>query len=52
MDPAHMQWMSTAVQRGRYLYCANGSHMSMFDDQATYMGGLVRFIHDVSAGRF
>ncbi|MBI5878246.1 MAG: proline iminopeptidase-family hydrolase [Chloroflexi bacterium] len=52
MDPAHMEWMSTAVQRGRYLFCPNGSHMAMFDDQATYMAGLIRFMQDVDAGQF
>ncbi|HXB39326.1 MAG TPA: proline iminopeptidase-family hydrolase [Bacteroidia bacterium] len=48
MDPAHMQWMSTQVQNGTYLYCANGSHMSLYDDQQTYMAGLVKFIKEVN----
>jgi proline iminopeptidase len=52
MDPQHMEWMSGAVQRGRYLYCPNGSHMDMYDDQATYMPGLIQFLKDVDAGRF
>jgi len=33
MDPAHMEKMSTLVKKGRYLYCPNGSHMAMYDDQ-------------------
>nr|WP_214460458.1 proline iminopeptidase-family hydrolase [Flavihumibacter fluvii] len=44
MDPEHMKWMSTKVQNGTYLYCANGSHMSMYDDQETYMKGLISFL--------
>ena len=52
MDPEHMKWMSTQVQQGRFLFCANGSHMSMYDDQQTYMQGLVKFIKDVDEGNF
>lgn len=44
MDPSHMQWMATQVQHGTYLYCPNGSHMSMYDDQQVYMKGLVSFL--------
>jgi proline iminopeptidase len=47
MDPAHMEKMATLVKKGRYLYCPNGSHMAMYDDQKTYFDGLVKFIHDV-----
>jgi proline iminopeptidase len=49
MDPAHLQWMSTAVKCGRYLYCPNGSHLAMYDDQAVYFAGLTQFIRDVEA---
>jgi proline iminopeptidase len=52
MDPKHMEWMAGQVRHGRYLYCPQGSHMSMYDDQRTYFAGLVRFIQDVDAGRF
>ena len=51
MDPEHMKWMSTQVQHGRYLLCPNGSHMSMYDDQAHYFPGLIEFIKDVDAGK-
>jgi proline iminopeptidase len=51
MDPRHLAWMATAVQRGRYLACPNGSHMALYDDQAVYFRGLVEFIRDVDAGR-
>ncbi len=52
MDPKHMEMMAGVVKHGRYLYCPNGSHLAMYDDQATYMQGVVQFIHDVDAGRF
>jgi proline iminopeptidase len=51
MDPAHMQWMSTQVKNGSYLYCPNGSHMSMWDDQETYFKGLITFIKETNAGK-
>lgn len=51
MDPKHMAWMAKTFPKGRYLYCANGSHMAMYDDQATYFSGLIRFIKDVNAGK-
>jgi proline iminopeptidase len=47
MDPAHMKWMSTQLPNGRFLLCANGSHMSMYDDQQTYMAGLIKFLKEV-----
>ena len=46
MDPAHMEWMASAFPNGRYLYCANGSHMDMYDDQQTYMEGVIRFLKE------
>ena len=52
MDPKHMEWMAGALGKGRYLYCPNGSHMAMYDDQKVYFTGLVQFIRDVNAGRF
>ena len=30
----------------------DGSHLAQFDDQKTYMDGLIRFIQDVDSGRF
>ena len=50
MDPKHMQWMATQFKNGSYLYCPNGSHMAMYDDQLTYMNGLIKFIKGVDAG--
>lgn len=52
MDPKHMKWMASAVQNGRYLYCPNGSHLAMYDDQKTYFDGLIKFIRDVDSGGF
>ena len=51
MDPKHMQWMSTQVQNGSFLLCKNGSHLSMYDDQKTYMKGLIRFIKGINEGQ-
>ena len=52
MDPKHMEMMSKAVARGRYLFCPNGSHLAMYDDQTTYFTGLTSFIRDVDSGKF
>ena len=51
MDPAHMEWMSKQVKRGRYLSCPEGSHLAMYDDQRTYFDGVIRFLQDVDRGR-
>ena len=50
MDPRHMEWMSTQLPKGHYLYCPNGSHLAIYDDQQTYVTGLVKFIKDVDSG--
>ena len=51
MDPEYMKWMAGQVQHGRYLYCPEGSHLDMYDDQKTYMDGVIQFIKDVDAGK-
>ena len=51
MDPAHMEMMAKRVQHGRYLFCPNGSHFAMYDDQQTYFTGLVQFLRDVDGGK-
>jgi proline iminopeptidase len=51
MDPAHMKWMSRQLPRGRYLYCPNGSHLALYDDQQTWFTGLIKFLTDVDAGK-
>ena len=50
MDPAHMEMMSKKVQKGRYLFCPEGSHMALYDDQKVYMDGVIKFILDVDRG--
>jgi proline iminopeptidase len=47
MDPEHMKWMSTQVKNGTYLYCPNGGHMAMYDDQEVYFKGLIDFVNKV-----
>ena len=47
MDPEYMKWMSTQVQHGSFLYCPNGSHTAMYDDQEVYFKGLIGFIKGV-----
>ncbi|MDF5717129.1 MAG: proline iminopeptidase-family hydrolase [Rhizonema sp. NSF051] len=49
MDPEHMEWMAKAVSKGRYLFCPQGSHLAIYDDQKVYFEGLIQFIHDVDA---
>jgi proline iminopeptidase len=44
MDPAQMKKIAASVRRGRYLHCPKGSHLALYDDQQTYMDGLIRFI--------
>jgi proline iminopeptidase len=51
MDPKHMEWMSTQVKRGRYLYCPEGSHLSLYDDPQVYFAGVLRFLRDVDQGK-
>jgi proline iminopeptidase len=51
MDPKYMQWMSTQVKNGKSLYCLNGSHLAMWDDQQVFMNGVIGFIKDVDAGK-
>lgn len=52
MDPKHMEAMARSFKRGRYLFCPNGSHMAMYDDQETYVKGVVKFLKDVDSGVF
>jgi proline iminopeptidase len=52
MDPNAMEEQSKMVQHGRYLYCPNGSHFCMWDDQKIFMGGVIKFIKDVDEGNF
>lgn len=51
MNPEAMKAQSKLVQKGRFLYCANGSHLAMWDDQKVFMAGVTTFIKDVDAGK-
>ena len=51
MDPKAMEEQSKLVKNGRFLYCPNGSHLSMWDDQQVFMGGVIKFINDVNASK-
>lgn len=44
MDPEYMKWMAMQFVNGESLICANGSHMSMYDDQEAYFQGLIAFL--------
>lgn len=52
MDPKAMEEQSKMVKKGHYLYCPNGSHLAMWDDQTVFMSGVIKFIHDVNEGKF
>lgn len=52
MDPKYMKWMAEQIPHARYLYCATGSHLCLYDDQKVYMHGVIKFIEDVDKGRF
>jgi len=52
MDPNVMEEQSKMVQHGRYLYCPNGSHFCMWDDQKVFMSGVIKFIKDVDQHTF
>jgi proline iminopeptidase len=47
MDPAAMEAQSKMVKHGSYLYCPNGSHLSMWDDQQVFMNGVIDWIKKV-----
>ena len=52
MEPAQMEKIAKGVKKGRYLFCPNGAHFDMYDDQQVYMRGVTQFIFDVDSGRF
>ncbi|MBK9285171.1 MAG: proline iminopeptidase-family hydrolase [Sphingobacteriaceae bacterium] len=47
MDPKAMEEQSKLVKNGTYLYCPNGSHLAMWDDQEVFMNGVIDFIHSI-----
>lgn len=52
MEPAQMEKIAGDVKKGRYLFCPNGSHLAIYDDQTVYMAGIIQFLFDVDSGRF
>jgi proline iminopeptidase len=50
MDPEFMEMMAGKLPRGTYLFCPDGSHMAMYDDQVTYFNGILDFIRGVELG--
>lgn len=48
MDPKAMEEQSELVQNGSYLYCPNGSHLAMWDDQQVFMQGVISFVKKVN----
>jgi proline iminopeptidase len=51
MDPAHMEWMAHELANGRYLFCPNGSHCALYDDQEIYFKGLIDFLRHLETQR-
>ena len=47
MDPKFMEMMSKRLPKGEYLYLANGSHCSYYDDQGAFFAGLLKWLHQV-----
>lgn len=47
MDPKAMEEQSKMVKNGSYLYCPNGSHLAMWDDQQVFMNGVIKWIKEV-----
>jgi proline iminopeptidase len=50
MDPNWMHAMANRLPHGQYLYCAQGSHMAMYDDQDCYFAGVIRFLRGIGRG--
>ncbi len=47
MDPEDMKRMAALMPNGSSVICPNGSHLAMWDDQAVYFDGLLRFLKSV-----
>jgi proline iminopeptidase len=50
MDPEFVEMMARKLPHGTYLFCPEGSHMAMYDDQVTYFNGILDFIRGVELG--
>ncbi len=49
MDPSYMEMMASRLPQGQFLYCPNGSHLCLYDDQTAYFTGLVKFLSGLVA---
>lgn len=49
MDPKAMEEQSKMVKNGSYLYCPNGSHLAMWDDQKVFMDGVIKWIKEIDS---
>ena len=47
MDPADLARMATLLPKGESLICPEGSHLAMWDDQAVYFEGLLKFLQSL-----
>ena len=44
-----MAAMADRLPQGRYVECADGSHLAMYDDPETYFAGLIDFLRSLDA---
>jgi proline iminopeptidase len=51
MDPKAMEEQSKMVKNGSYLYCPDGSHLAMWDDQKVFMNGVIKWIKEVNGNK-
>ena len=50
MDPDQIKAMADRLPQGSFLFCPNGSHMAIYDDQKIFMEGIIRFLHEHASG--
>lgn len=50
MDPDWMKAMARRLPDGHLVFCPNGSHLAMYDDQGCYFPGLIAFLKGVERG--
>lgn len=51
MDPQQIEWSASRVPHGSYLYCPAGSHLAMYDDEATWFGGVTAWLSALERGQ-
>ena len=52
MDPVAMEEQSKWVPGGPYLYCPDGSHYSIWDDQQVLMDSVIKIIGIIDQNKF